>query len=230
MLRKIGFWYVLAVATAGQAFGQDGSFLKETRVLGGRVVETFVPDQPPQPMVDPAFQAPQPQLQQQLPPPQAYQYQQQHQHQNGCGCPVCARRILSQRSQQRSKTIVETTTVTVEELTHPPRVINVPPPPQPCPPRTLPPVYVPPRNPCCPPYGNRPVYQGQGGYGGYAYGQRPQGIFSALFGINSGISVRTTGGNQGYGGYGGYGGYPPPYAQSGQVYAGSQPWYGGRQW
>lgn len=230
MLRRFVFWYVIVCAIAGQAFGQDNRPpLKETKVLGGTIVETFVPDQPLQPIANPAFQQQQQAQPQYVVPPQQQGfpvYQQavpyQHQHSQECGCPVCARRILSQQTRERSKTIREITTVVVVEETHPARVINTSPPQHITPSQRQ---FIPSCDPCGP-YGRRPQYQQQGGYSGYAY--RPQGIsLAGLFGFNSGVYLRITHGNQRYGGYGG-GGYPPPYAQSGYGYGGNQPWYGGR--
>ena len=227
MLRSVCFWCIWMIAS--QCFGQERQPLKETKVLGGTIVETFVPDPPKGPVPDPAFQAPQshaviPTPIYEQPQPQSYQ------HPPGCRCaaPACRARLLNQFQHQRTfieqKLLEKRTTVTVRvtetEQQLPAWVIESYPQPQ---------RQRPQQNPCCPPYGNRPAFQRQGGYGGYAYWQRPQGIFSALFGFNSGISVRTTGGNQGYRGYGAYGGGYPPYAQSGQNYGGSKPWYGGRQ-
>ena len=101
------------------AFGQQGQ-QASVRVSGGTIVGQFVPDgQQIAPQVDPAFQ------QQQV-------IVQSHQHGGGCGCPVCARRVLSQQTRERSKTIREITTVIVIEETHPTRVINTLVPQDPC--------------------------------------------------------------------------------------------------
>ncbi len=212
MCRRFWFWYVIAVAATGQAFGQDRPFLKETKVLGGRIVETFVPDLPLTPVPDPAFQQAAPQASVPTPVYQSPPQPQIYQHQNGCGCPVCQRRILSQQVRERSKTIREITTVIVVEERHPIQVINIPPLPVYVPPPRW--EFVPPR----PPQNSRGPYE-YGQYplqGGYAY--RPQGFsLAALFGINSGVYLRS-----------GYGYSPPPYAQSGYSYGGNHPWYGGR--
>jgi hypothetical protein len=224
-----------AFVSATTAFGQE-TYLEKTKVTGGHIVKTFVPDVPDgqqiAPMVDPAF--PQPVFQQPVYQGQVVVQPQvhQHQHASNCGCPVCARRVLSQQTRERSKTIREITTVVVVEETHPARIINTPvsqprmmpnPCPQPCPPR----------DPCAHPQqypsgglapwdrgfqGYRPQQQRgpvQQGYGGqYAQNYRQPTGFN-FFGLTVGFNGNAHAG-AGYG--------HVPYQSSGY----GQPWYGGR--
>lgn len=203
----------LALVGATTAYGQNQR--TSVRVNGGTVIGQFVPDgqQPSGPMPDPAFQQPVYQSQQQAVP----------QHAGGCGCPVCARRVLSQQTRERSKTIREITTVTVVEEEHPMRVYNA-----------QPPCSTPQRNPCPPqdpcaqsrnsggglvPWNQgfvgyrQPPCAPRGGFGPVQQGTRPVVGFGVnIFGIGGSVAVtKTTSG-----------GYPPAYAQSGY----NQPWYG----
>ena len=154
---------------------------------------------------------------QQLPPAPDPNFQQQPAHQGGCGCPVCSRRVLSQQVRERSKTIREITTVTVVEETHPDRIINNAPPPNPCPPQ----------NPCAQPRnsggGLVPWNQGFVGYrqpqcgsrgpayGGQAPVTRPIiGFGVNVCGIGGSVAITKSTGAAYVGGN-----YPPAYAQSG---------------
>lgn len=178
------------------------------------------------------------------PPQQQIVAPQGHQHQGNCGCPVCRRRVLSEQTRIRSKTIKEYTTVRVVEEEHPVQIINAPvaqpmmaPRPNPCPPN---PCIVPqprPMDPCLT-GGVRPWYQGFGFYrppcppqqGGRPMQQMPQqgppvryygnsGGGRNLVSANVGVNVFGIGASTGV-----RVGTAPPYAQSGY----GQPWYGGR--
>lgn len=218
---RISFLCLALMSATTTAYGQQNF---PQKVPGGSLV--FVPDDPG----SVAVPLPEQQIQPQGVVPQ------QHQHPGGCTCQVCARRILSQQTRERSKTIREITTVTVVEETHPMRIINQSQPmPNPCPPVYQPRNPCPPQNPCIPPRGVcntgglTPWNQGFVGYrppqcghgmprGGYGYPlQRPQQSINLL-----GLVTISAGAGVGVG----VGGGPAPYAQSGYGYAGNQPWYG----
>ena len=211
MLRSLCFCF--ALVSASVAFGQQRVQLPDGRT------GTFVADGGGQiaPTVDPAFQAP--------------VVVQQRQHAGNCGCEVCARRVLSQETRERSKTIREITTVTVIEETHPLRTIKSPPP-------TAPQNPCPPQDPCAQPQrqgGGLPAWnQGAPTYAQWCEQQRQRqqqswGFFPSwggrppLVAVNAGVS---------FAGFGpqlnGSIGNQPPHAQAGHNYSGNYTWHGGR--
>ena len=199
MVRSLCF--CMALVSAGVAYGQQTS----VQVQGGRIIGTFVPDGQISLIPDPMFQAPQ-----------------QQSHAGNCWCQVCQRRILSQQTRERSKTIREITTVTVVEETHPSRIINNP--------QSVANPYSPqnpyaqPRNSgVLPPWNQGVLTYAQWRQQQCAPRQRRTFFGMPIVSVNAGVSVV------------GFGpqinasvGRVPPYAQSGHNYGGNYEWYGGR--
>lgn len=207
MLRSLCFCF--ALVSASVAFGQQ-----RIQLPNGQT-GTFVADgQQIAPTVDPNFQQP--------------AVVQQRQHASNCSCQTCKRTLVGKTKQVFSKT--HTTVVTTEHFVdeHPVQFFNE----SPCPtPQRNP---NPPQNPCAQPQrqgGGLPAWNKSAPtYAQWCAQQRQhhqqQRFFSggrSIIAINAGVSVA---------------GFHPqlnasigrqaPHAQSGQVWGGNEPWYGGR--
>lgn len=218
--------FCLALVSTATAYAQQ-----RVQLPNGQVGTFFAEAQP-----DPNGYVP---IQQrQVVPPQG-----QGRHDPHCNCEVCRERVLSQEEQIESKTIERRTVVTVIEKTHPTvrRALPVQQQmaPDPC---VRPQNPYPPQDPCLqqrqgsgsplPTWNNRFLTHAewcaqQNAVRIAQQRQQPRGFFAGwrppLVSANAGVAFAGFGpqlnasiGNQ-----------TPPYAQSGQVYGGNQPWYGG---